>query len=106
MLGLLLQLYFPVLLAFLEMNSLPMVGLFAALLMAVQLIMGTFVEVRYIGKSFAMSTMVVFVNLIFWGYLWGIAGVILSVPIIILFKNTANHIDENSMLARLFSSEK
>ena len=47
---------FPVLLAFLEMNSLPMVGLFAALLIAVQLIMGTFVEVRYIGKSFAMST--------------------------------------------------
>jgi len=97
---------FPVLLAFLEMNSLPMVGLFAALLIAVQLIMGTFVEVRYIGKSFAMSTMVVFVNLVFWGYLWGIAGVILSVPIIILFKNIANHIDENSMIARLFSSEK
>ena len=83
-----------------------MVGLFATLLIAVQLIMGTFVEVRYIGKSFAMSTMVVFVNLVFWGYLWGIAGIILSVPIIILFKNIANHIDENSMIARLFSSEK
>ena len=104
--GSLIATVFPVLLAFLEMNSLPMVGLFAALLIAVQLIMGTFVEVRYIGKSFAMSTMVVFVNLVFWGYLWGIAGVILSVPIIILFKNIANHVDENSMLARLFSSEK
>jgi AI-2 transport protein TqsA len=97
---------FPVLLAFLEINSLPMVGLFAAILMAVQLMMGTFVEVKYIGQSFAMSTLVVFVNLIFWGYLWGIAGVILSVPIIVLFKNIANHIDENSMIARLFSSEK
>ena len=104
--GSLIATVFPVLLAFLEMNSLPMVGLFAALLIAVQLIMGTFVEVRYIGKSFAMSTMVVFVNLVFWGYLWGIAGVVLSVPIIILFKNIANHIDESSMLARLFSSEK
>jgi AI-2 transport protein TqsA len=104
--GSLIATVFPVLLAFLEMNSLPMVGLFATLLIAVQLIMGTFVEVRYIGKSFAMSTMVVFVNLVFWGYLWGIAGIILSVPIIILFKNIANHIDENSMIARLFSSEK
>ena len=104
--GSLIATVFPVLLAFLEMNSLSMVGLFATLLMAVQLIMGTFVEVRYIGKSFAMSTMVVFVNLVFWGYLWGIAGIILSVPIIILFKNIANHIDENSMIARLFSSEK
>ena len=104
--GSLIATVFPVLLAFLEINSLPMVGLFAALLMAVQLIMGTFIEVKYIGKSFAMSTLVVFVNLVFWGYLWGVAGVILSVPIIILFKNTANHIDENSMLARLFSSEK
>ena len=97
---------FPVLLAFLEINSLPMVGLFAAILVVVQLMMGTFVEVKYIGKSFAMSTLVVFVNLIFWGYLWGIAGVILSVPIIVLFKNIANHIDENSIIARLFSSEK
>jgi len=104
--GSLIATVFPVLLAFLEINSLPMVGLFAALLMAVQLIMGTFIEVKYIGKSFAMSTLVVFVNLVFWGYLWGIAGVILSVPIIILFKNIANHIDENSMIARLFSSEK
>ena len=105
-LGSLIATVFPVLLAFLEINSLPMVGLFAALLMAVQLIMGTFIEVKYIGKSFAMSTLVVFVNLVFWGYLWGVAGVILSVPIIILFKNIANHIDENSMIARLFSSEK
>ena len=104
--GSLIATIFPVLLAFLEINSLPMVGLFAAILIVVQLMMGTFIEVKYIGKSFAMSTLVVFVNLIFWGYLWGIAGVILSVPIIILFKNIANHIDENSMIARLFSSEK
>ncbi len=104
--GSLIATIFPVLLAFLEINSLPMVGLFSAILIVVQLTMGTFIEVKYIGKSFAMSTLVVFVNLIFWGYLWGIAGVILSVPIIVLFKNIANHIDENSMIARLFSSEK
>ena len=97
---------FPVLLAFLEIDSLAMVGLFATILMAVQLMMGTFVEVKYIGKSFAMSTLVVFVNLIFWGYLWGIAGIILSVPIIVLFKNIANNINENSMIARLLSNEK
>ena len=97
---------FPVLLAFLEIDSLAMVGLFAAILVLVQLMMGTFIEVKYIGKSFAMSTLVVFVNLIFWGYLWGIAGIILSVPIIVLFKNIANNINENSMIARLLSNEK
>ena len=104
--GSLIATIFPVLLGFLEIESLPMVGLFAGILMAVQLMMGTFVEVKYIGKSFAMSTLVVFVNLIFWGYLWGIAGVILSVPIIVLFKNIAHHVDENSMIAKLLSSEK
>ena len=104
--GSLIATIFPVVLGFLEIDSLPMVGLFAVVLMSVQLMMGIFVEVKYIGKSFAMSTLVVFVNLIFWGYLWGIAGVILSVPIIVLFKNISNHIDENSMIARLLSSEK
>ena len=104
--GSLIATIFPVVLGFLEIDSLAMVGLFAAILISVQLIMGTFIEVKYIGKSFAMSTLIVFINLVFWGYLWGIAGVILSVPIIILFKNIANYIDENSMIARLFSSEK
>lgn len=104
--GSLIATIFPVLLGFLEIDSLPMVGVFASILMAVQLMMGTFVEVKYIGKSFAMSTLVVFVNLIFWGYLWGIAGIILSVPIIVLFKNITHHVDENSMIARLLSSEK
>jgi len=104
--GSLIATIFPVLLAFLEIDSLAMVGLFAAILMAVQLMMGTFVEVKYIGKSFAMSTIVVFVNLVFWGYLWGVAGVILSVPIIVLMKNVAQHIDKDSLFARLLSSEK
>ncbi len=104
--GSLIATIFPVLLGFLEIDSLPMVGVFASILMAVQLLMGTFVEVKYIGKSFAMSTLVVFVNLIFWGYLWGVAGIILSVPIIVLFKNITHHLDENSMIARLLSSEK
>lgn len=104
--GSLIATIFPVLLGFLEIDSLAMVGLFAAILMTVQLLMGTFVEVKYIGKSFAMSTLVVFVNLVFWGYLWGVAGVILSVPIIVLFKNITHHIDENSMIAKLLSREK
>lgn len=104
--GSLIATIFPVLLGFLEIDSLPIVGLFAAILMAVQLLMGTLVEVKYIGKSFAMSTLVVFVNLIFWGYLWGVAGIILSVPLIVLFKNIAHHLDKNSLIARLLSSEK
>jgi len=104
--GSLIATIFPVLLGFLEIDSLPIVGLFAIILVTVQILMGTFVEVKYIGKSFAMSTVVVFVNLIFWGYLWGVAGVILSVPIIVLFKNISHHIDEDSMFAKLLSKEK
>lgn len=103
--GSLIATIFPVLLAFLEIDSLPMVGVFAGILMVVQLMMGTFIEVKYIGKSFAMSTIVVFVNLIFWGYLWGIAGIILSVPIIILMKNVSHHVNKESMFARLLSKE-
>jgi len=103
--GSLIATLFPVLLGFLEIDSLPMVGLFAAILMTVQVLMGTFVEVKYIGKSFAMSAIVVFVNLVFWGYMWGVAGVILSVPIIVLMKNIAQHLDKESIFARFLSRE-
>lgn len=48
----------------------------------VQFIMGNVLEPRWMGYTLNLSPLVVILSLIFWGYIWGIAGMLLSVPIL------------------------
>lgn len=47
-----------------------------------QFIMGNILEPRLMGYSLNLSPMIVILSLIFWGYIWGVAGMLLSVPIL------------------------
>lgn len=102
-LGSIIATFLPLLLAFIQLDSSSMIILLAGILLAVQLLLGSIVEVKYIGKSFAIPTVIVFVNLLFWGYLWGIAGIILSVPIIIFIKNWNRFKNPDGFIARILS---
>jgi AI-2 transport protein TqsA len=44
-------------------------------------ILGDFIEPRVMGKGLGLSPLLVFFSLLFWGWLWGIPGMILSVPL-------------------------
>ena len=83
-------------------NYITLIVLFI-LLFAIQFVMGNIVEVKYLGKSFDVSPIIIFVNLLFWGYLWGIAGILLSMPILILIKVVSTHLAKDGFLAKLLS---
>ncbi len=54
----------------------------------IQTIMGNFVDPRVQGKSLQLSPFIALVSIVFWGWVWGIPGAILGVPMtisIILF---------------------
>ncbi len=51
---------------------------------AIQLIVGNFIEPRMMGSSLNISSLVVIIALTLWGTLWGITGMILSVPITVI----------------------
>ena len=53
----------------------------AVLLFLNQSIMGNIVEPHYLGRQMGLSTVFVLFSLIFWGWVWGIVGMFLSVPI-------------------------
>jgi len=45
------------------------------------MIMGNLIEPRIMGKGLGLSPLLVFFSLLFWGWLWGIPGMILAVPL-------------------------
>jgi AI-2 transport protein TqsA len=47
----------------------------------VDLILGSFIEPRIFGRGLGLSPLLVAFSLLFWGWLWGIPGMMLSVPL-------------------------
>ena len=61
-------------------------------LTAVQMVIGNFIDPRAMGRSLSLSPFVVFASMIFWGWMWGLPGVFLSVPLTILIRIVFEHI--------------
>ena len=60
----------------------------------VNMVLGNLIEPRWMGRRFGLSTLVVFLSLLFWGWVWGPLGMLLSVPLTrmakIIFEHTPN----------------
>ena len=69
----------------------------------INMIMGNMVEPRYLGKGLGLSTLVVFLSLIFWGWLLGTVGMLLSVPLTMILKIGLENSPEGRWLAVLLS---
>lgn len=74
-------------------------------LMIVQFAIANFLEPRLTGRTLNLSPIVILVSLIFWGYLWGIVGMILSVPLTSAIKITCENIPTLKPIADLISAE-
>jgi AI-2 transport protein TqsA len=89
--GSLLAVIFPFLLSLLQFDTLTRPILAFVLMETVQIVMGNVVEPRLMAFNLNMSPLLVLVSLIFWGWLWGILGMVLAVPmtatIKIIFEN-------------------
>jgi predicted PurR-regulated permease PerM len=66
-------------------------------------VLGSIVEPAWMGRRVGLSPLAVLVSLVFWGWVWGPIGMILSVPVTMILKITMEHTEQLRWLAILLS---
>ncbi len=87
--------------AFLQFDSLSMMLLAAAITLGVASIVGMLVTTWMTGRIAKMNATAVFVALLFGAWLWGVWGMLLCVPTIMVVKVISQHIEEMETIAEL-----
>lgn len=78
--------------------------LVACVFLAINLTFGNFLEPHLMGRRFGISTLVVVLSLIFWGWLWGPVGMLLSVPLTMILKIALENTEDSRWVAQLISA--
>ncbi len=87
--------------AFMQFDSFPMALLVIGASLAIATVVGTFVTTWMTGRIASMNAAAVFVSLLFWGWLWGVWGMLLAIPIIVIVKVVSLHVEQLRPVAEL-----
>jgi predicted PurR-regulated permease PerM len=87
--------------AFMQFDSFSMALLVSGSGLGIAILVGTFVTTWMTGKIATMNAAAVFISLLFWGWLWGIWGMLLSIPITVIVKVVSEHVEPLQPVAEL-----
>ena len=96
----------PVAIALFESGSIGKTLVIALILTSIQMTVGNIIEPKVMGKGLNLSPLVVILSLIFWGWMWGITGMFVSVPLTAALKIGLEQLDSTRPIAILMSGGK
>ena len=94
----------PVLLTIIQIGFIEAIVVLAGFII-INTIMGNLIEPKFMGKGLELSTLVVFLSLIFWGWVLGPIGMLLSVPLTVTIKIALESSEDTRWLAILLGPE-
>ncbi|MBT8493851.1 MAG: AI-2E family transporter [Deltaproteobacteria bacterium] len=71
---------------------------------AINMVIGNAVEPKMLGRRLGLSTLVVFLSMVFWYFVWGPIGMLLSVPMTVIVKILLEHTEDFAWVAVLLGS--
>ena len=94
----------PVIMAFIQFDTVNKAIIILILLGVIQMTIGNFVEPKIMGNKLRINTVTVIFGLVFWGTIWGIPGMLLSVPLLVIMKLIFEKSDSLSVIARIMGT--
>lgn len=73
---------------------------------SINIFLGNFLEPMLMGRRFGLSTLVVIISVLFWGFVWGPVGMFLAVPLTMVLKVMLDNSDELRWIAVAITKEK
>ena len=92
--------------AFVELDTTGILLFFILTITGVQILMGGVLEPIFMGKSFSINVITILVMLMFWGFIWGVPGMILSIPMTVFIKIMLEQYPKTRVIANLMSAGK
>ncbi len=91
----------PSLMAIIQFDSFLTIMLFITILTAKQQIIGNIFEPILMGHSLRINTITAMFGLLFWGYLWGVSGLFLGIPFLVIVKLVLERFPETEVMSRI-----
>ncbi|MDB5876740.1 MAG: permease [Variovorax sp.] len=89
------------LVAFLQFNSIEMALLIGGTSLVIHTLIGNLLTPWLTSKTSRMNPVAVFVGVIFWGWLWGIWGLLLGIPIMMVVKAICDRVEDLQPIGEL-----
>jgi predicted PurR-regulated permease PerM len=89
------------LVAFLQFGTIDLVVLVSGTSLVITSLEGYLLTPWLIGRANRMSPVVVFVSVLVWGWLWGVWGLLLGVPIMMIIKAVCDHVEDLKPIGEL-----
>lgn len=103
--GALLGVVFPALIALVQFDTLTPFIVATVLLTVIQFLIGNMLEPRLMGKGLNISPLVMLLALAFWGSIWGVTGMFLAVPLMVVIMIVCSNFEHGRSVAILLSED-
>ncbi|MEO6022607.1 MAG: AI-2E family transporter, partial [Burkholderiales bacterium] len=91
--------------ALLSFDTLGQALLVPLVFVCLTLLEGQFLQPIVVGRRLALNPVVIFISFLLWGWLWGIAGMLIAVPLLVTLKICCDHLEPLAPIAEFLGRE-